>query len=172
MGSTRRSEVLACAALAVLTPWLAAAQAEGGFRGARFGMTEQEILKTLPGKAARLAQSQKLADGSVVSLRMDDEVIGATAFRVRLVFDHAGRLAAVSLRTDPARYFGPEVFEATREAVAERLGPAAESSADDNFVDMRQVTWHAGGTRVDVKYVPGVVVVLHTPDPAGAPAGR
>jgi hypothetical protein len=109
----------------------------------------------------------RLADGSVVSVGAGDEVIGATPFRVRFVFDPAGKLAAVSLRTDPARYHGPEVFEATRDAVAKALGSPGQSSADDNFIDLRQTTWRTRGIRVDVKYIPGVVVVLHTPDPGG-----
>jgi hypothetical protein len=132
-------------------------------------MTEEEVLAALAGKATRLARPERLADGSVVSLRMDDEVIRGTAFRVRLVFDGARRLAAVSLRTDPWRYSGPGVFDATREAVGEELGPPAETSADDELVDMRQATWRRGGTRVDVKYIPGVVVVLRTPARPGGP---
>jgi hypothetical protein len=165
---------LACAALAAYAPWRAAAgpAAEPDSRAARLGMTEAEVLAALPGKARRLAEPERLGDGNVVSLGIDEEPIGSTSFRVRFVFDAAGKLVAVSLRTDPERWHGPEVFAATRDAVAKALGAPAETSADRELIDMRQATWRTPGTRLDVKYIPGVVVVLRTPEPVDAEPAR
>ncbi len=156
---------IAAAVVAVALSPAGAARAEqgGDWRAARWGMSVEEAIAALPGDASRLDPPEKLNDGSVVAVKLRDEVVGATAFRVRLVFDAGGKLAAVSLRTDPKSYFGPEAFEAVREDLAGRLGDPGVSSSDDAFVDMRQVTWRTPRSRVDVKYIPGVVVVLYTP---------
>lgn len=158
-------------AVAIAAVALSPARAEqgGDWRSARWGMTVEEVVKAFPGDASRIEPPEKLKDGGVVAVRLRDEVVRGTPFRVRLVFDGGGKLAAVSLRTDPKAWFGPEVFEATRKDVAERLGDPGVSSSDDAFIDMRQVTWRTKRTRVDVKYIPGVVVVLYTPAAPAAP---
>ncbi len=159
---------IACAAAIALSGRAVRAEPDGDWRAARWGMTVEEVLKAFPGEATRVTPSEKLKDGNEVAIGIEKQAIGATAFRVRFVFDAGGRLVAVSLRTDPKGHFGPDVFEATRKWVEERLGAPAESTSDDGFIDMRQVTWRTPRSRVDVKYIPGVVVVLYTPASAGA----
>lgn len=162
-----------CVAVAVTAAMLGSARAaraeepQGDWRRARWGMTEDEVVASLSGAAVRLAPRQQLADGNVVSLGLEGEVVGGTEFRVRFVFDPAGRLAAVSLRTDPGRPSGVDAFEATRRAIEARLGAPGDATSDDAFIDLRQVTWRTPRTRIDVKYLPGVVVVLYTPAAAG-----
>ena len=140
---------------------------EADWRAARWGMSEDEVLKAFPGEAGRLEQVLKLPDGNTVALGIQKYAIGATDFRVRFVFDRSGKLALVSLRTDPKAYAKPEVFEATRKALAERLGSPGAESSDDNFVDLRQVSWWTRRDRVDLKYVDGTVVVLYSPTDGG-----
>ena len=135
-------------------------------------MTEEEVVASLSGAAVRLAPRQQLADGNVVSLGLEGEVVGGTEFRVRFVFNPTGRLVAVSLRTDPGRPSGVDAFEATRKAIAARLGAPGDATSDDAFIDLRQVTWRTRRTRIDVKYLPGVVVVLYTPAAAAPDARR
>jgi hypothetical protein len=144
----------------------------GEWRGARWGMTQDEVLAAFPGEARRLEKPQTLADGNVVALGVDRFVVGATDFRVRFVFDAAGKLALVSLRTDPSTYARPEAFVVTRAALAERLGAPGADSSDSSYVDLRQTSWWTPRSRIDVKYVDGVVVVLYSPTDGGPPAPK
>lgn len=166
-----RRFAIGCAALGVAVAASAAPDPEdGGWRGARWGMTEEEVLAAFPGEARRLEKPQKLADGNTVGIGIDRHVVGGTELRVRFVFDPGGKLALVSLRTDAGTYAPVAAFEATRDALAARLGPPAATSADANYVDMRQASWWTAQSRVDVKYIPGVVVVLYSPTDGGPPA--
>ncbi len=166
-----RNALLACAvAASAAGPARAAAPAapgEGGWRAARWGMTQDEVLAAFPGEASRLEGAVKLADGNTVAVGIEKHAIGGTDFRVRFVFDPAGKLALVSLRTDPKTYAKPEVFLAARKALEQRLGAPGAESSDDNFVDLRQVTWWTPRDRVDLKHVNGTVVVLYSPTDGG-----
>jgi hypothetical protein len=153
------------AALAALALFPAEARAQAAppaeWRGARWGMTVDEVLKAFPGEAKRLDSPLKLADGNVVAAGIDSYVLAATSFRVRFVFDAAGGLVLVSLRTPETEYAKDEVLKPIEKAIADRIGPPTSRSGDKEFIDMRQVTWMGPTGRVDLKYVPGVVVVLH-----------
>ncbi len=140
---------------------------DGDWRAARWGMTRDEVLYAFPGEAKPLEAPQKLADGNVVAVGIEKAAIGATDFRVRFVFDPAGRLVLVSLRTDPKTYAKPEVFHATRRELVARLGAPGAESSDDNFVDLRQASWWTRRDRIDLKYVDGTVVVLYSPTDGG-----
>jgi hypothetical protein len=161
--------LLAFVTVAALAAAPAPAAEEGDWRGARWGMTEAEVLKAFPGEAVRLEKPEKLADGNVVSLGIEKHAIGSTTFRVRFVFDPAGKLVLVSLRTDPLTYAEPKVFDATRKALSASLGEPAASSSDDNYIDMRQSTWWTRRSRIDVKFIPGVVAVVYAPTDGGPP---
>jgi hypothetical protein len=151
-------------ALLATLPTLAAAQAlpaGAQWREARWGMTSGEVLRAFPGEAKLLEKPLALADGNVVAAGIDRHELGGTAFRVRFVFDPAGKLVLVSLRTDEHDYAKAERLGPVESALVARLGPATERSAVDDFVDQRQVTWRTPSGRVDLKYIPGVIVVLH-----------
>jgi hypothetical protein len=168
MGRLGWASIVACAAL--LAPAAARPQALSGWRAARWGMTLEELLKAFPGEAARLDPPERLADGNVVAAGIDKVTVGDTPFRVRFVLDPSGGLALVSLRTDPKAYFGPDVFKATKKTLEAEHGKPTAETADDNFIDMRQVTWKTAHARLDLKYIPGVVVILHAA-PSQRPAG-
>jgi hypothetical protein len=153
--------IAACAGALADGP-AAPAQETGDWRGARWGMTVEQVLAAFPGEAFRLDPEQKLADGAVVSVGIDGYVLAAQTFRVRFVFE-AGGLARVSLRTPPDRYAEPGVFERVERLLTDRLGQPVASSADDSFIDLRQISWSQPRTAVDLEYIPGVVVVLYHP---------
>lgn len=159
-----RLAALAAALVAAALPSPAAGQrlpARAEWRTARWGMTLDEVLKAFPGEATRLEPPVTLKDGNVVAAGIARHDVAGVSFRVRFVFDPRAGLALVSLRTpekDPAT---PERFAAVEKALVERFGPAAQRGADDNFVDMRQTTWKTATGRVDVKYIPGTLVILH-----------
>lgn len=157
------------AALALPAPARAQHAPPAEWRGARWGMTVEDVLKTFPGEARRLEPAVTLADGNVVAAGIDGFVLAARSFRVRFVFDPAGKLVLVSLRTPERDYAKPDLLEAVSKAVEDRLGPPTERTRDDQFIDMRQVTWKGPTGRVDVKYIPGVVVVLHAAPSQKAP---
>lgn len=160
------SAFIATAALAA-APAPARAAEDGDWRAARWGMSEAEVLKAFPGEATRLGKPEKLADGNVVAIGIEKHAIGETEFRVRFVFDPAGKLVLVSLRTDPQKYAAVEAYAATRRALATTLGEPAASSSDDNFIDLRQASWWTGRSRIDVKFIPGVVAVVYAPTDGG-----
>jgi hypothetical protein len=163
-GTLGRSWLLLALTLALPRAFVAE---PGDWRAARWGMTEDEVVRALAGTAKKLPEPVKLADGNVIALEASDELVGGFAFQVRLVFDASGKLALVSLKSDPARSLRADAFEAVRKAVTEKLGRAGVYSSDDNFIDMRQETWRTPRTRVDVKYIPGSVVVMYSPNDAG-----
>lgn len=138
-----------------------------GWRGARWGMTVDEVLKAFPGEAVRIDPEMRLADGTVVAAGIDAHQVASRPFRVRFVFQD-GKLSLVSLRTPPDSYAGHEVFAEVEKALAARYGPPMESASDAELIDLRQTRWSAGTSGVDLKYIPGVVAIVHYPRPAAA----
>src|SRR5690242_15201596 len=116
------------------------ADGDGDWRGARWGMSLEEVLAAFHGEAFRVDPPSRLADGNVVAAGIDGYAVGPHVLQVRFVFE-AGKLALVSLRTPPDVYAGPETFSSLRSLLAERLGGAGESTTDDAFIDMRQTRW-------------------------------
>lgn len=151
-------------------PSAAAEDASGQWRAARWGMTVEEVLKAFPGEAARVEPELKLADGNTVSAGIERHELGGHAFRVRFVFE-GGKLALVSLLAGHEKYVGLEAFDALHKVLAERLGGPGESSKDDAFIDMRQVRWDRPRGRVDLKFIPGKLVILHSRLEPAAPKG-
>jgi hypothetical protein len=122
-------------------------------------MSVEEVLAAFPGEATRVQPEVRLEDGNVIGAGIERHEFESLEFRVRFIFT-GGRLALVSLRTPQARYVDATEYERLQGALAARWGPAAEVARDDNFIDLRQTRWDRGPTRVDLKYIPGVVVVL------------
>jgi hypothetical protein len=156
-----------CTALALLLATTALAQdpvPSGGWRGARFGMTPAEVVAALPGEAVLLSPEVKLADGNAVAVGIDGMAWEGLTFDVRFVFAK-GRLALVSLRTPQKKYVDAEAYVKLRDALTSQWGPPLEETKDDAFVDLRQTRWNRGPDRADLKYVPGVVALVHYPRP-------
>jgi hypothetical protein len=147
------------------------APAQGDWREARWGMSVEELLHALPGEAKRLDPEVKLADGNVVAAGIDACRLGSQRVQVRFVFED-GKLALVSARTPPDHYADAEVFREFADHLRGELGPPFESTADDKLIDMRQLRWRTGRSVVDLKYIPGTVVVLYHPAISGAPHDR
>lgn len=154
---------VAVAALAVAAPRPAHGQAAppAEWGASRWGMTLEQVLRAFPGEAKKLDPPIALADGNVVAAGIDAHVLAGTTFRVRFVFDGAGKLVIVSLRTSEKEYAKPELLAPLEEAIADRLGPATSRGEDRELVEMRQVTWKGPTGRVDLKYIPGTIVVMH-----------
>jgi hypothetical protein len=159
---TALAAVAATLALALPAPGAAQrAPLAAEWRQARWGMSVDEVLKAFPGEARRLETPVALADGNVVAAGIDRHELAGVVFRVRFVFHPSGGLVLVSLRTDEKDRATPERFGAVEKALAGRLGPPTERGQDDSFVEMRQATWKGERGRIDVKYIPGTLVVLH-----------
>lgn len=145
------------------------------WRAARWGMTVEDVLAAFPGEAVRLEQPVPLADGHVVAAGIDGFSLGPDRFQVRFVFED-GRLALVSLRTPERAYAPADRYAAVGALLARELGRPGEEARDDALVDLRQRRWEVGATRIDLKYLPGVLVVLYSRRPgaedAGGPAPR
>jgi hypothetical protein len=142
--------------------------ASGTFRGARWGMKVDEVRALFKGDAKPVEPELKLADGNVVALRMDGLQLAGRTVRAGFVFAGGG-LALVSLRTLEREYAPPEAFEAASKAIGDAFGGPGKITKDDNFVDMRQATWARPQGVVDLKYIPGVLVLMYSPPPAAEP---
>ncbi|HET8724625.1 MAG TPA: hypothetical protein VFM53_10525 [Anaeromyxobacteraceae bacterium] len=135
------------------------------WRAARWGMTPAEVVAAFPGEAFLQTPPLALPDGNVVGAGIDGQTWEGLKVNVRFVFSN-GRLALVSLRTEQNRYVDAETYAALCDRLRAHWGAPLEESKDDAFVDMRQVRWTRGPDRVDVKYIPGVIAVVHYPTPA------
>ncbi len=147
-------------------PAAAAMPPEGAWRAARFGMTPDEVLAAFPKEAFRLSPEVTLADGNVIAAAIDGFAFEGLTFDVRFIFT-GGKLSLVSLRTPQKQPVDADAYARLRDALMKKWGPPMEDAKDDNFVDLRQARWERGPDRADLKYIPGVVVLLHYPRPPG-----
>lgn len=136
-----------------------------GWRAARFGMTPAEVLAAFPKEASAVSPPVKLADDNTIEARIDGFAFEGQTFDVRFIFE-GGKLALVSLRTPQKTYVDADAYGRLREALVKAWGAPLEDTADANFIDMRQTRWNRGADRADLKYIPGVVAIIHYPRPA------
>jgi hypothetical protein len=64
---------------------------------AKWGMTEQEVLKAFGGVAKRLTEEAGQSTDSRATLGLDDAAIGGVSFRVFFLSDAAGKLERIQL---------------------------------------------------------------------------
>ena len=143
----------------------AAAPAPGAWRTARWGMTPDEVLAAFPKEARLLSPEVKLADGNVIAAAIDGFAFEGLNFDVRFIFT-GGKLSLVSLRTPQKQPVDADAYARLRDALVKKWGPPLEETKDDAFIDMRQTRWNRGSSRTDLKYIPGVVALIHYPRPA------
>ena len=143
----------------------AAAPDATAWRGARWGMTPEEVLKAFPSEVKALPRPVPLPNGEVVLLGIDEVTVGGTRFEVRFVFG-GGKLRLVSLRTPEKDHPEEQVYAALLRQLQAEMGSPGEENKDDRVVDTRVTRWVVGGTRIDLKYIPGLVVILRSPAPA------
>ena len=165
----RMLSVVVAAVLALASPGAPASAAEpaptGGWRGARFGMTPDEVLAAFPKEATRISPEVKLADGNTIGVGIDGFAFEGLTFDVRFIFA-GGKLALVSLRAPQKKYVDADGYARLREALVKQWGAPLEDTQDDSFIDMRQTRWNRGPDRADLKYIPGVVAMIFYPRPA------
>ena len=141
-----------------------AAPAPEGWRSARFGMTPDEVVAAFPKEAVLVSPEVKLADGNSIAARIDAYAFEGLTFDVRFIFE-GGRLALVSLRTPAKKPVDAEAYVRMRDALVKLWGTPLEETKNDAFIDMRQARWDRGADRADLKYIPGVVVIVIYPRP-------
>lgn len=127
-------------------------------------MTPDQVLAAFPGRASRLSPPVDLPDGNVVAVGIDSLVADGVDWQVRFLFT-AGKLSLVSLRTPPTKPVEADAYVRLRDALDKRWGPPLEESTAKDFIDMRQARWSRGSTRVDLKFIPGVVAIVFYPAP-------
>jgi len=159
------SLILGRFALSILFATTASAP-EDAWRAARWGMTPAEVLAAFPKEARLLSPEVQLVDGNVIAAAIDGFPFEGLNFDVRFIFT-GGKLSLVSLRTPQKQPVDADAYARLREALVKKWGAPLEETKDDNFIDMRQTRWNRGSSRADLKYIPGVVVLLYYPRPPG-----
>jgi hypothetical protein len=145
--------------LALSVPLATRAEPAEAWRSARWGMSPAELLKAFPGQAFALEPELKLADGTVVAAGIDGVTEEGIRLDARFLFSN-GHLVLVSLRTPHGEPADAAVYGRMRAALETRWGAPAETSSDDEFVDVRETRWVLDSRRADLKFIPGVVVLL------------
>lgn len=147
------------------TPGMALPAPGAAWRAARWGMSPAEVVAAFPGEAFLQEPPVNLPDGNVVGAGINGHSWEGLTVNVRFVFT-GGKLSLVSLRTEQTRYVDAAAYDKVRKALVARWGEPLEATSDDNFIDMRQTRWNLGADRADLKYIPGVVAIIHYPRPA------
>lgn len=146
-------------------------EVSGLWRSARWGMTVEELLAAFPGEARRLDPEIRLADGDVVAAELGGQVVAGHPLVVRFVFS-GGRLALVSLRTPPDARAGDGVYRDLQAHLEARLGAPTYAVVERPFVEQRQTRWVLARGIVDLKAIPGTVVLMYSAPPTAAGAAR
>lgn len=136
--------------------------ATAAWRAARWGMSEEAVLKAFPGQAKRLDPAQRLADGKVVAVGIEAVEVGGLAFRVHFLFEE-GKLALVSLKTPASKVAAGSDYDALKARLARETGQAGVERPLDATVDYREVRFSAGVSAIDVKFLQGALVLLYHP---------
>ena len=146
-------------------------ETSGLWRSARWGMTVEELLAAFPGEARRLDPEIRLADGDVVAAGIDAHSVAGHPLVVRFVFT-AGGLSIVSLRTPRESYAGDRVYRDLQAHLKGRLGAPTYQVVEKPFVEQRQTRWAMARGVVDLKAIPGTVVLMYSAPAPAAGAAR
>jgi len=152
----------ALATLALLAPGQVLALGPSVWPALRWAMSEGQVLKALPGKVRRLEQPETLADGRVVSLELERHAVAGVDFRVRFVFEQ-GRLGLVSLKTLAGQPATGADYDRLRKHLSDACRSPGSERRDDSTTDLREARWDPPGQRVDLKFIPGTLVIQYSP---------
>jgi len=150
------------------------ADPSGEWRGARWGMTIDEVLKAFPGEARPMQPRLDLADGAVVAVEIPGVDLAGQPMDARFVFA-GGKLAIVSLRSPQRSHVPADTYQKLAGHLAARFGGPGEPMTEGMVGEMRQTTWRLPRGVAELKHVQGVLVLQYHPAEAGeaaAPARR
>jgi hypothetical protein len=137
------------------------------WRGARWGMTADELLAALrPEPAFRVEPPIVLPNGRTVAVGIDGHRFHGLTVDVRFLLED-GRLSLVSFRTREGEPVDSAAYDKLVGALAAEWGKALEVTSDTRVIDTRQTRWDRGSDRVDVKYIPGLIAVVRYPRSPG-----
>src|ERR1035437_6271855 len=146
------SELMKMLTLAVLATTLAAQPAQedpGGWKAAKWGMTEDEVVAALPGQATRLLG---LHNDGTASVGVEHVMIAGHDFRVTFVPAKSGGLIRVGMmptEKNPAEV----VFQDLQKSLIEQPGPPASSqSTRDGLLLGQVVKWDFPTTSVELTH--------------------
>jgi hypothetical protein len=124
-----------------------------GWRGAKWGMTEDEVMKAFPDEARRMPKAEAIAAGGFATIRLERVMFLESPFSARFIMDQAtnGRLNAVSFRMDKSEKFLGPVFNRLEQSLTEKYGKPIYRHDDANkegLDELRQ--WKKGTTRIEL----------------------
>ena len=127
-----------------------------GWRSARWGMTEEEVLAAFPNEAKRLEKPEKY--GIVIAtVGIKKLQVAGSDFVVHFSFDtEKKRLKQVNLKPDPASKSLNVMLPTLERDLTEKYGkPDFASNQAPRVAGMKVMTrsWKKGATRIELKYV-------------------
>jgi len=151
--------------LCALTPILCFGQTEtnvNGWRNAKWGMTEDEVLAAFPNEAKRSAKPDAYSQGMVSTIEIPNLQISGNDFVAHFLFDaETKRLKAVNLKPDSSVKALEIIFPTLERNLTEKYGkPDFSSDKSPSIPDAKEMqrSWKKGQTRIELHYYhdPGI----------------
>jgi hypothetical protein len=149
--------------LAVVAGLTFAAVDPGGWTAAKWGMTEEQVLKAAPSvKVLDLPLMERtFTPGGVARIGVPTLRLESTAWHVFCLFDEKGGLAAVEMRPVADSDGTPNEFERVKALLVQKYGQPLEQRVDDDNPRTHTATWTFATTTIRLKYVDVVTIKLH-----------
>ncbi len=154
-----RAVAVLCSMLSTL-PWAntgRASDAPCAWQNARWGMTVDEVVAALPGKAVRASPAE--IEKGAAPVRMDECEIAGTNFQAGFFFYRASRLTKITFGPSSKRDASRAVFDRLAKMLTERYGPPTADVPDQSMgvADLRtaQKRWETADLRIGLTYMYG-----------------
>jgi hypothetical protein len=126
----------------------------GGWTGAKWGMTEEQVMKAAPDVKvlATSLPERTFEPGGVARIGVPSLQLGSTAWRVFCLFDEKGGLSAVRMKPVSDSDVGPQEFERVKALLVQKYGQPLDQRVDDDFPRTHTATWTFATTTITLDY--------------------
>jgi hypothetical protein len=148
--------LLAAIGLVILSVSLAVAEPPKdveGWRQARWGMTESQILEAFKGEAIRLDKGEKYDDNVYASVGINNFYLNGLPFSVRFVMDDYSRVLKRINITLLDKRVSLSNFDDLKKMLIEKYGqPPLDNERKDSLTNDYETTWIFATTIIELKF--------------------
>ena len=139
-----------------------------GWRSAKWGMSEAEILEAFKGEARRLDEPVGFSKEGQATVGIPDYSIDGAWYRVLFIFDGQGKLNAINIR--PREKGSEGIYRSLEKLLMEKYGPLSYKNEERKRGGDKNWTarWNFPKTVISLRYIyegplPNVIqwVILH-----------